>query len=380
MSALPTYTSGTPMTVAELPERMRPFLAHTAPVAARSRAAGGALPLPPDELVPVLLFLSQDPDEAVRKKAADSLIAMPEDLLASALQHLSTVTALDAAARVLRKVEKLARDIALNPKTADDTVRWLAGVAGLGVCDAIGRNQVRALRYPAIVEALYLNPKAAQGVVQGLLELAVRSDLPLDHIPGFREMKSLVAGEEQDEEGQKGLSDTEFALAMAWATSSYEREHGSTLAQLTPEQQEAEDARGKTLQALIQRMSVSQKIRLAMVGDGNVRKLLIRDPKKLVAMAVLRSPRITEGEVTTFASNKTLPEELLNMICRNRNWVKDYPTRKALIFNPKTPIAFSLQFIRSLNPKDLKDAAQSRDVNQTVQRTARRMIAEKLNN
>ena len=124
-------------------------------------------------------------------------------------------------------------------------------------------------------------------------------------------------------------------------------------------------------------MSVSQKVRLAMVGDANVRKVLIRDPKKLVALAVLRSPRITEGEVTTFASNKTLSDELLTTICRNRNWVKDYATRKALVFNPKTPISFSMTFLRQLSPKDLKDASSSRDVSQTVARTAKRMLDDK---
>lgn len=376
MSEQLTYVSGTPMLITELPQRIQGYLTPESPVATRLRAAAGTLPLPPDQLVAVLLFLSHDGDEMVRKKAGGALLEMPIELMQSSLAHLNSSAALDAAVRVFRKHDGLAGELAGNPKTSDDTIRWLAGTASASVCEAIGRNHVRALRSPAIVEALWLNPRASQGLVQGLLELAVRQNLPLEHIAGFREIKAILSGEEKDTDSEKGLSDTEFALAMAWATQSYEREHGST-SQANGDQGKTEDDKASTLQTLISKMSVSQKVRLAMVGDANVRKLLIRDPKKLVAIAVLRSPRISEGEVTNFAANKSLSEELLTIICRNRNWVKDYATRKALVFNPKTPLNFSMTFLRQLHPKDLKDASGSRDVNQTIARTAKRMIAEK---
>ena len=376
MADLTTYVSGSPMAPSELPERMRPFLATTSPVATRLRAAAGTLPLPPDQLVPVLLYLSQDPDEMVRKKATASLLEMPAELSRPAMTQLTTMAALDAAVRVFRKNDELASELVVNINMADDTVRWLSGTASAAVCDIIGRNHVRALRSPGIIEALWLNPKASQGTVQGLLELAVRANLALEHIAGFREVKAILSGEEADNEPEKGLSDTEFALAMAWATQSYEREHGP-LVQLTPEGAPLEDSKMQTLQSLISKMSVSQKVRLAMVGDANVRKLLIRDPKKLVALAVLRSPRITEGEVTTFAGNKSLSEELLTTICRNRNWVKDYATRRALVFNPKTPLNFSMTYLRQLHPKDLKDISGSRDVSQVIARMAKKMIADK---
>ncbi len=371
------YVSGTAMALSELPERIQPYLAPTSPVATRLRAAAGTLPLPPDQLITVLLFLSQDSDELVQKKATAALLEMPADLTQPVLAHLTSPAGLDAAVRVFRRNDEIAIELGSNPKTADDTVRWLAGTASANVCDAIGRNHVRALRTPAIVEALWLNPKASQGVVQGLLELAVRQNLPLEHIAGFREVKAILSGEEKDAEHEKGLSDIEFSRAMAWATQSYEREYGSTTQPLPGDNHKTEDDKTSTLQTLISKMSVSQKVRLAMVGDANVRKLLIRDPKKLVALAVLRSPRISEGEVTNFAGNKSLSEELLTVICRNRNWVKDYATRKALVFNPKTPITFAMTFLRQLSPKDLKDASGSRDVNQTVARTAKRMIADK---
>lgn len=358
----PAFASGTPPDASSLHPALQPLVAKTAEVARRMRVAKGLLPVPPEALVPAQLFLTYDPELTVRQAAREALLGMPSDMLAPVIKGFQEPAHLDAAARALHKNDDFARETLLNNHTPDDTVRWLAGVASGAVCDQIGRNQVRALRHPAIIEALYLNPRAGQGVIQGLLDLAVRQNLPLEHMPGFREAKALLMGEEKDDD--KGLDDAEFASAMLMATG-----QGELL-----ETPEGEEKRATSLQALIVKMSVAQKVRLAMVGDAAVRKLLVRDPKKLVSMAVLKSPRLTDGEVTAFASNKALPDDLLASICRNRQWTKDYATRKALVFNPKTPITFAMTFLRTLTAKDLKDCSTSREVNQTIARTAKRIV------
>jgi len=361
------YVSGTPIESAVIHPSLQPLVARAGAVPTRLRVAKALLPAPPDALIPALLFLTQDPEAQVKAAARDSLTTMPADVLVPVLIELADPSLLDAAARVLHKVDEAGRRVALNPNTSDDTMRWLAGVANGSVCDAIGQNQVRALRYPAIIEAIYLNPRASQGVTQGLLELAVRSQLALDHMPGFKETKALLLGEEVDD-GGTGLSDMEFASALLMASGQGEEQ----AADAPPDEKKT-----ASLQALILKMSVAQKVRLAMVGDAGVRKLLIRDPKKMVAFAVLKSPRVTEGEVTAFAANKALADDLIAMICRNRSWTKDYATRKNLVFNPKTPITFSMSFLRTLTQKDVKDCAMSRDVNQNIARAAKRMLAPK---
>ena len=42
------------------------------------------------------------------------------------------------------------------------------------------------------------------------------------------------------------------------------------------------------------KMSVPEKIRLAMLGNQEARNLLIHDPNKVIPLAVLRNPKITE--------------------------------------------------------------------------------------
>ena len=56
--------------------------------------------------------------------------------------------------------------------------------------------------------------------------------------------------------------------------------------------------------AIVQRLSlmnVTQKVKTAMRGSREERGILIRDPNKLVGVAVLSSPKLTESEVEAFA-------------------------------------------------------------------------------
>lgn len=366
------YVSGTPAPIEVIEGPLRNLVQPTAQLAARSRVAKALLPAPPEQLVPALLFLTWDAEAEVKAAAKESLTQLPKDLLLPIVKGLKHPALLDAAARALMRSGDVAVEVALNSHTADDTVRWLASAGDMRTCDVIARNQVRAQRHPAILEAIYLNPLAPQGVVAGLMEFAVRAGLNLDHLPGFRETRALLLGEDA-EEGPSGLSDLEFASAMLIASG--QGELAALVMAKAGIDPNNEEAKTHNLTALIAKMSVSQKVRLASVGDAATRKILIRDPKKLVAFAVLKSPRLTENEVTAFAGNKAIAEDILGMIGRNRQWTKDYATKKALVFNPKTPLALSMQFLRHLTPKDLKDCSISRDVNGNIARAAKRMIA-----
>ena len=370
-----TFLTGAQLGEDVLQGALKNLASRSAQVAARIRVARGLLPAPPEAMVPALLFLTQDPETEVRNHAKQSLAEMPGEVLLPVIQTFKDPVLLDAVARCLAKFDNPAREVVLNTHTADDTIRWVATAGSGDICDTISRNQVRAIRYPAIVEAVYFNPQATQGVVQGLLELAVRSNLALDHVPGFREVRAVLLGEESDDAGA-GLSDIEFQSAIYMATGQGDLA-AALLETLPPEQRELlEEKVTHNLMALISKMSVAQKIRIAMVGDAMTRKILIRDPKKIVSLAVLKSPRLGDSEITAFASNKTLPDEVLGTIARNRQWTKDYATRKALVFNPKCSITFALTFLRTLTPKDVKTVANSREVNQTVARQAKRMIEQ----
>lgn len=127
----------------------------------------------------------------------------------------------------------------------------------------------------------------------------------------------------------------------------------------------------------IQKMKVTEKIRLAMVGDKETRGILIRDPNRLVQFAIISNPRITEGEVAGIASSKSIEEDVLRRIANNREWIKYYPTRLGLATNPKTPIPIASRLLSTLTLKDLKLIAKSKSVPTALAQAARRMLPER---
>ena len=57
----------------------------------------------------------------------------------------------------------------------------------------------------------------------------------------------------------------------------------------------------KTALQRLQAMNVPQKVQRATKGSREERAILIRDPNKMIAMAVLSSPKLTISEIEGFA-------------------------------------------------------------------------------
>lgn len=362
------FRSGDPIPVGVLNEQHQPLVDSGRPVALRERIAKGLLPAAFEDLVTTVAFLVHDPEPSVRAAATATLREMPEDQLLPVLQDLKHPAVIDTLARTLPFQSPLIPELAVNRHTSDPTLVHLAGSGASRTCDVIGRNAARSLGHTPIIEALFFNPRAAQGVVQGLLELAVRENVDLDHMPGFRETRAALLGEHGATNDLVGaeLADIDFLSVLELA---FDDDGG-----VDPE---AQEDRKMNLQAALLQMSVVQKIRLALVGDGNARKLLIRDPKKMVSSAVLKSPRLTDGEVRNFAGKKELSEDVIASIARNRGWTRDYGVRKALLYNPKCPQSVALAFLRSMVENDVKVVSKHRDVPGVVRRAAKRILDQK---
>jgi hypothetical protein len=59
----------------------------------------------------------------------------------------------------------------------------------------------------------------------------------------------------------------------------------------------------KSMMEMIKDMSMGQKVKLAMMGNMEVRKILIKDPRRQIAISVLANARITEKEIVSIASD-----------------------------------------------------------------------------
>jgi hypothetical protein len=130
----------------------------------------------------------------------------------------------------------------------------------------------------------------------------------------------------------------------------------------------------QTTMQRIQAMNVAQRIALAMKGTREERAILIRDPNKVVGVAVLSSPKLSDAEVETIAKMTSVSDEILRIISMTRGWMKNYPVVVALAKNPKTPVGIAMNLLPRLNDKDLRMLSTDRNVAEILRTTARQKL------
>lgn len=128
---------------------------------------------------------------------------------------------------------------------------------------------------------------------------------------------------------------------------------------------------------MIQRMGISEKIKMALTGDKEWRAILVNDSNKLVSGSVVKNPRITEGEILQFLKVGVQNDEIIRLICANKEWVKNCQVRKALVDCPKTPLPKALRFLATLGEKDIAAYAKSKNISTVISTQAKRILLAK---
>lgn len=333
------------------------YARRDAPLGIRRMAARGALPLDPIELATVLFALAHDPDAEVKDTARRSLDALPRNVLATVVSGPANPALLSYLARVHREDEKVCQALALNPATDDATVAFLATLPIRSVVEIVSNNQERMLRHDEIVEALGQNPLTGRSVID-------------------RIMKFLGVGEEREEDDdyESNLSEESAEKALLAMLGSDAREVAKLLA--SEDDLDDEDVQGN-LFAAIQNMTIMQKVKLARVGGKEARSLLIKDRNKVVSTSVLASPKLTETEIIGIAQSRAVSDEILRLICVNKEWTRSYAVKLALATNPKTPQPQAIKFLNYLQDRDLKSLMKSKDVPSVISTHARRILQKK---
>jgi hypothetical protein len=126
----------------------------------------------------------------------------------------------------------------------------------------------------------------------------------------------------------------------------------------------------------IQNMGIVERVRVAMKGSREARAMLIRDPNKMVASAVLSSPKLTMAEVESFAKMANVSDDVLRAIAQNRGWIKNYGVAYGLVKNPKTPVAMSLNLMQRLVDRDVRALAVDRNVPEPLRIAARKRVVK----
>lgn len=119
------------------------------------------------------------------------------------------------------------------------------------------------------------------------------------------------------------------------------------------------------------------QIKLALKGNKEARSILIRSAKKIVARAVLQSPKLNEIEVEFYAKMRSISKEILRDIARNPEWTKKANIQRALLYNPKTPTPISQRYLIRLNEKELRSIIKSKSLPHALRIAARRIMHRK---
>ena len=131
-----------------------------------------------------------------------------------------------------------------------------------------------------------------------------------------------------------------------------------------------------TLQRINQ-LSTAERVKLAVTGSKTERTLLIRDPNKMVALAVIESPKIGKDEMATLLRNRSVAGEIVSRIAENREWTKNYSICYELAVNPKTPISKAMGFVKKLRDADLRIIYRDRNVSPVIRQVAKNVLNTK---
>lgn len=354
-----------PITAEFLPPNLRKHVDPKAPVPLRMMAAKSLVPLSPSDMAGALFMLTYDTDPNVRETARKTAAGLPDRILASALRDEGVQPpVLGFFLRVLGDKDVYAEMLVLNGATPDDAVAEVAATCSTRVVEIIAQNQLRVLRHGDILRRLVRNPNASKSVIDSVCDFAVRSGLDLPDVPELKEARIRLFGPEAAEQpAERGPTADEILDEF--------KELGDESA--SP----MEEGKRLTFTQRIMKMSIAEKIKLATLGNKEARGILLRDSNKLVAVAAIRSPRITEGEVMMMAANRAVNDDVLRVIYNNREWTKDYRVKLGLVKNPKTPMALSMRFLATLRETDVKEIARDRNVPSGIMQQAKKMLDKK---
>jgi len=350
-----------------------------APGPARMMAAKGMAPLPrPAEVVSVLYQLAVT-DPKVGAAATETAGGLPDAVLTGAIGDADLdPRVIDWLAPRLAGRNRLFQAIVLAPSTADQTIATLAGRGDAGQIDLIAQNEQRLLRHPDIIAAMYQNPKARMSTVDRVVELAVRNKVRVPHLACWDEVARALAGGAPP---ATGADDAAFAQAASHLAElddtalttgdpeSVKPPEGDAEPEAAPELDEQ--------QVPIKQMSVSAKIRLATLGNAFARAVLIRDPIRMVSVAAIKAPGVTDIEAARYAANSSLSDDVIRHIASRREWTKLYGIKVSLVMNPKTPITDAARLMPFLREKDLRSVSKSKGVPSAVVAQARKLLTQR---
>lgn len=382
------------------------ILKGTAPQTARLAAARGLLPLAQPDLLEVLVALSSSTDQEIAVAAKETLAEQEErDLLEAARSEDTAAPVLSYLATSASSSHTVREATILNVATPDEAITDLAATTDNGaVLELIALNQRRLIRTTAIIDAILQNasrtPEAERRARETRQEF-FEKERGARQIADELRARGNTAAAEFFESAELTTESGELSFEDAWIIAQHIEVDDADIdnswlpaeryVELVPESAEEHSAAANRIieserlesgelaperVSLIRRimfMNVRDRMKLGMKGDREARSILIRDPNKVVAAAVINNPRVTDQEVENISAMRTVSDEVLRLIALNRAWARSYPIIHNLVRNPRTPIPTVIGILPRIRTKDLQHLSQNRNVSEMVRRQAIRL-------
>ena len=379
---------------------------NAVPVNVMRSAARGALPLPAEESLEVLVYMAQHP--LFGQDARMTLAGWDPQ---SALEVLSKDTTMPEVLLYYWQPENrrpvLMPALIENPAITENLLMELADTASRETVKML-LTSARARSTPGVVEALLGNAnvtpreakelqgtgdRTAESVSQEMVETLEEFDVPPEAAAALQTFQQEHATEIAAEEGKpfELVKDEDAGLAESGARVAEEAVQEEQIAlvvpaaALAPERLPLENAdefelaekKKLTVFQRVSKLNVGQRIKLGFIGGKEERALLIRDTARLVQNAVLNSPKLSDAEAEGFAGSKNLQENVFREIARQRRFLKLYPVVRNLVNNPRCPLDISLTLVKTLQVYDLKSLRFNKNVPDTIRKVAAKLYAEK---
>jgi hypothetical protein len=380
----------------------------TAPRPARVAASRGILPLAQSDLLEILVALAQNGDEELSANASETLKNQDKQGVGDVVSapHVSPHVLAYFANEENLPFEAY-ESIITNLNTPDTAIIKFARNTREGsLLELITLNQQRLIRTPQIIEAVIANPyrtaeaerraqetkreffQKERGAQQIANELRAQGlDAAAEFIEQAEFAENLEASDLSVEDAillARHIEIPDSEIDDSWLSSDLieefyeetEEQRQAILGKILGElRMENDDISGERVSMLnrILRMSMKDRVKLAMKGDREARNILIRDPNRIVAQAVMQNPRITEHEVEKIASMRTVPEDVLRQIATSRQWSRIYTIVHTLARNPRTPLSNVMGILTRLQLRDLIALSKNRNVSDGVRRQASRI-------
>lgn len=367
-----------PIDLSKLPGPAQKLCGGGAPPQARMMAAKGIIPgLKPGDVVTVVAALTEDADEKVAAAARATFEKLPPPMLTGALGAELQPAVIDKLADTYGSDAEVVEKLLRMPALSVDALELLAARADERIGELVATNEQRLLAAPTVIEKLYMNKRVRMSTADRLLELAVRNGIELS-LPAFKEAAAAIGAELIMEASEEPTpDDVLFDETDQVARQTDIQDEADDTHEVDEEGEEHLKDKFQPLYARIAQMTVSQKIRRAQVGTAAERLLLVRDMNRLVAVAAVKSPAMRENEAVLISGSRTVAEDVLREIARNREFTRNYQVKINLAKNPRTPFSFSARIIPLLRDNDLKDIAKSKNVPGAVQQAARQQLERK---